>query len=308
MHVRTCIAAVVLSVACTIPGASVSDLGAPVAAAATEPTADLAVGHGWPALPAMPVRLVRHDAAPTTATPTVVGPCPAYGTVLVPGSAWLSGRGVDVVSNGGTGATCYSTSAGHRWQCGELINRFLAARGWAPAIAGDAGQFYDNASPAFFEKHPIGTGYLPVPGDIVVWRGGPADPVTGAGYGHVAIVVTDGGGVMRIVEQNSTITGYGSISIDPAGGIGPTGPLAPVGYLHATANPEHAAAPAPPPAPKHPPVPAIHHTGPSPSPSPTPAAASASSQPTATSSPTPTPTPLPIVTPSTTSTPPPITP
>lgn len=237
---------------------------------------------------------VRHRAArAATASPVVaiVSPCPAYGTVLIPGSMWLGGLGVDVMSNGGTGPSCYDTGSDHRWQCGELVNRFLAVRRWGPAIPGNAGGFYANASGTAFDKHPIGSGYLPVPGDIVVWSGG------AGGFGHVAIVVGDAGGRLTVVEQNSTITGYGSFPIAATGSIGPAGGLTPVGYLHAKANPNQP----PPPPPSSTPVvraaAAPHHpaggpsTTPSPSPSPS-ASPSRSPQPTpsATSTPTPTPT------------------
>lgn len=210
--------------------------------------------HPYPAPRLRTVRRVaRHRPAPH-------GPCPAYGTVLVPGSAWLAGQGVDVISNGGNGADCFSLEAGHHRQCGELVNRLLAARRWSPAIAGDAANFYDNADPTFFDKHLAGSGYLPVPGDIVVWSGGVPAPGAPQGYGHVAVVAADSGGVLTVVEQNSTISGYGRIPIDSTGAIGPIAGLAVVGFLHARANP---LAPAPVPTqttqPKPAPKPPTHH-------------------------------------------------
>jgi hypothetical protein len=204
--------------------------------------------------------------------------------VLIPGSQWLGGQGVDVMSNGGTGADCYNTGSGHRWQCGELINRFLAARRWGPGIGGNAGQFYANAGGAF-DKHPIGSGYLPVPGDIVVWSGG------AGGFGHTAIVVGDGGGRLIVVEQNSTITGYGAFPIDASGSIGPTGGLTPVGYLHAKANPNQ------------PPPPASHTPASAAAPTPQHTSAGTSKPPAPSSSPTPTRTPQPSPTPTATPTP-----
>ena len=55
------------------------------------------------------------------------GPC---GTVLLAGSSWLNGGGVDVKSNGayeGLGTSC---DGGSHFQCVELVNRLYAAKGW----------------------------------------------------------------------------------------------------------------------------------------------------------------------------------
>jgi hypothetical protein len=245
-------------------------------------TASLAVPATWPALgsPAMtlvssspdpfgtlapePVPLAPAAAAPRAharpasrsvikvvqpVTPQPHGPCPAYGTVLVSGSQWLAGRGVDVMSNGGSGANCFSLEPGHVWQCTELVNRFLVARGWSPAIAGDAGQFFDNASAAAFDKHPVGDGYLPIAGDVIVWGGGVTSLSAPFGYGHVAVVTSQQSGVVGFVQQNSTISGHGALPVDAVGNLGASGGLRAIGYLHAKAN---SLAPAPKPKPSHP--------------------------------------------------------
>jgi len=152
------------------------------------------------------------------------GSYPPFGTLLIPGSAWLAGQGVNVYSNGADGGSGY-------YQCVELINRFLTTRGWSPSIYGNANQLYGNASAAYFDKHPNGSGYQPVPGDIVVWGGGYG------GYGHVSIVDANSGGLLTVVEENSSPTGYGTNPISPSGAIAPTAYGYYVeGFLHARAD------------------------------------------------------------------------
>ena len=75
---------------------------------------------------------------------------PAFGTVQVPGGHWLDGRGVDVVSNGGStydcpGGRCQYHSYGIKWQCVELVNRFLMTKGWSGRIWGNAKDMYANS-------------------------------------------------------------------------------------------------------------------------------------------------------------------
>lgn len=295
MRIRAWITTVMMVASCAVAPVSASHVVTAPMTLASDDVTDLGLDLFRPTHVFLH-HVVRRGAPRHVTAPAAHGPCPAYGTVLVPGGRWLAGQGVDVMSNGGTGADCDSMAAGHRWQCGELINRFLAARGWSSAIAGDAAQFYGNADPTRFDKHPIGSGYLPVPGDVVVWSGGPG------GYGHVAIVVADSGGALTLVEQNSTITGYGSIAIDAGGAIGPTGSLQPEGYLHARANPQHAAVATPPRTPKRPPA-GTHHRRPSggstPPPAPVPVVPISSPQ----ASPTTTVTPTASATPTATSAP-----
>ena len=72
-----------------------------------------------------------------SATRISVGAC---GSVLLPGTSWLGGDGVDVRSNGvdqGTAKECSKSlsmvggvAAGERWQCVELVNRLYLTRGW----------------------------------------------------------------------------------------------------------------------------------------------------------------------------------
>src|SRR5215469_14069798 len=67
------------------------------------------------------------------------GPAGSCGNVLLAGSAWLGGQGVNVKSNGyhqGSGVSCGGTNhvhgvtTGSEWQCTELVNRLYVTRGW----------------------------------------------------------------------------------------------------------------------------------------------------------------------------------
>src|SRR4051812_39943295 len=72
------------------------------------------------------------------------------GDVILAGSQWLGGAGVDVHYNGmsqGTGSSCgnngtemYDLAAttpvfGLAWQCVEMVNRLYASRGWYPKLS-----------------------------------------------------------------------------------------------------------------------------------------------------------------------------
>jgi hypothetical protein len=153
------------------------------------------------------------------------GAYPPYGTVILPGREWFGGHGVDVKSNG------YSGNPNGNWQCVELFERFINAQGWFHGIAGagsrGAVNLFANVPSSAFDKHPNGTGYVPVPGDAVIFSDG--------NYGHVAIVNSVAGGQVNLVEQNASASGRTSISIS-GGTLGKDGRETPVGVLHAKAN------------------------------------------------------------------------
>lgn len=184
------------------------------------------------------------------------GALPPHGTVLIPGSEWLGGAGVDVMSNGLIG--CFNgcrnlTAYGIAYQCVELVQHLIMSKGWSPRVWGDAHEIYSNASTEFFDKHPNGSGYLPVPGDIIVWHGGYG------GFGHVAVVEWVADGRIGWVEQNNSASGRGSGVLGPSNSLGDNGRLVPTGILHAKAN-----VPAPPPPPVPPPPPPPPPAGPPP--------------------------------------------
>lgn len=157
-----------------------------------------------------------------------------FGSTLLKGTDWFGGRGVDVRSNGGNG--CASGCAvrgtyGTKYQCVELVNRFVRTQGWVTSnIMGNAGQLLDKAPAEVFDKHQAGDGYVPVPGDIIVWTGG------STGYGHVAVVSTVAAGVVTFVEQNASRTGSYHLKANESGKLAGYGSLRHIGYLHAKAN------------------------------------------------------------------------
>jgi len=175
----------------------------------------------------------RPASASVSSVPASYGWAP-FGTTLIRGTDWFGGRGVDVRSNGGNG--CASGCAvrgtyGTKYQCVELVNRFVRTQGWVSGnIMGNAGQLLDKAPSAAFDKHPAGDGYVPVPGDIIVWTGG------STGYGHVAVVSSVAAGVVTFVEQNASRTGSYHLKADSTGKLARYGSLRHIGYLHAKAN------------------------------------------------------------------------
>jgi CHAP domain len=143
----------------------------------------------------------------------------ACGSVLLPGTNWLGGGGVDVRSNGidqGTPRECSRTlsivggvAAGERWQCVELVNRLYLTRGWISSPwNGDGDQMFANA-PRKLAKQANGSIASVSPGDVVSIRethNGDHRP-----HGHTAIVDTDGlvtSGTVRLVNQNGGSRAY----------------------------------------------------------------------------------------------------
>lgn len=157
-----------------------------------------------------------------------------FGVTLIRGTDWFGGRGVDVRSNGGNGCAsgcAVRSTYGAKYQCVELVNRFVRTQGWvASNIMGNAHQILKNAPASVFEKHSAGDGYLPVSGDVIVWSGG------SSGYGHVAVVSAVAGNVVTFVEQNASKTGSYRLKANSTGRLAQYGALRHSGYLHAYAN------------------------------------------------------------------------
>lgn len=174
---------------------------------------------------------------------------PACGTVLLAGSNWLGGSGVDVHSNGATqgGRSCagssyanYAVQAGGGWQCVELATRLYYVKKWGPVGTGGNGgaRYIPEGSPGL-EFHPNGSGYTPVGGDLVVEAFGT--------YGHVTVVDHISGGVIYAVEQNANVTGWHTYgwSANIATGAYNGGVLR--GFMHSPFNNARPVAPVAPP-------------------------------------------------------------
>ncbi len=151
------------------------------------------------------------------AAATMVAPG-ACGNVLLAGSAWLGGLGVNVRSNGrfeGEGTDCSGSMskvggviAGEEWQCPELVNRLYLTRGWIKATwLGSAGPALWDNTPKQLSKQPNGSVSYLGPGDVViinVFKNGSPDG------GH-ALIVNDSSpvtsGTVDLVSQNSGAPG-----------------------------------------------------------------------------------------------------
>lgn len=147
---------------------------------------------------------------------------PAYGSVLISGEDWFNGMGVDVKSNGPSNDT-------GTYQCVELVQRFINARGYYNGlIPGNANEFFDNAPTSAFERYRNGTGYVPVPGDIIVEGGGD--------WGHVCIVDHVQNGLVWIVEQNASSSGWNAMRITGSTIANEYYGMGIIGVLHAKGN------------------------------------------------------------------------
>ena len=171
------------------------------------------------------------------------------GVVLLRGSQWLQGAGVDVHSNGPgqfTGQSCGGVSTvtpaaqyGYGWQCVELAARLYQVRGWGRVYAnggptaGDyryGAQYIPEGSPSLI-FHSVTTNYVPVPGDLVI--------EAGATYGHVSIVdhvepASNGQTRIIAVEQNASLTGWHIYQRSNGAMTGGYHPLK--GFLHSPKN------------------------------------------------------------------------
>jgi hypothetical protein len=142
----------------------------------------------------------------------VVGASAPASADVIMGSNWPGGPGVPVCFP--TYASCSgvtTTTTGNGFQCVDLAQRFWDHFGWNPSggtlfrdVPGCAGEIWTgfaNDFPNQIVKHPNGTGYIPVHGDLIV------------SYCHVAVVDYVSGGTVYVQEENNPEAGpYGSIA------------------------------------------------------------------------------------------------
>lgn len=131
----------------------------------------------------------------------------ASAPVLLSGSQWFSGRGVNVCAPS-TDPYCgseYHVGGWNQnwWQCVELAQRLYQKQGWHSGIFAGvsyAYQIYDQAGNLGMSRQANGSITSIVPGDMIVH--GSDAPGTG-GAGHVSIVDSVSGSTVNVVEQNT---------------------------------------------------------------------------------------------------------
>ncbi|MDQ3815952.1 MAG: CHAP domain-containing protein, partial [Armatimonadota bacterium] len=130
--------------------------------------------------------------------------------ILVSGNQWLNGQGVDAYDNGTNIDNVWGRNyvngidVGLKWQCVELAQRLYTIKGWHsgkfPGVA-SAYQIYDVAPNMGMERHDNnGSGYVPVPGDMVVYA-------KASTAGHVSVVDRVDDNSVYVVEQNWPYSG-----------------------------------------------------------------------------------------------------
>ncbi|MBU6233571.1 MAG: CHAP domain-containing protein [Acidobacteria bacterium] len=173
----------------------------------------------------------------------------ACGEVLIKGTSWLQGNGVDVRSNGAntfTGVSCNGVSVstplqqyGYGFQCVELAARLYRVRNWGTVFANGGAQAgayqfgakYLPEGSSGLKFYPVTSSYVPVPGDLII--------ESGTGYGHVSVVdhvesALFGIATVVATEQNASWTGW-HVYERTSGAM--TGGYHPVrGFLHSPRN------------------------------------------------------------------------
>lgn len=179
------------------------------------------------------------------------------GAVLLAGKDWMQGQGVDVRSNGksqGTGWSCkgetetYNLNAsppqfGFGWQCVELANRLYASKGWYPQMTlgpetnygakwmytyAKNGKYAGTPDNPGLEAYENGSGYIPVPGDLII--------DSNDEYGHVVVVDYIEGKTLKAVEQNGGYAGRIDYGFTPETGAASQAGFTVLGYIHAKKN------------------------------------------------------------------------
>ena len=198
-------------------------------------------GRGWAgrALVGIPLAVLL-----TLAATGVLVPPAASASVVVNGSDWFGGGGVPVCyssSSSCPGVTPVGGVSGAPWQCVELAQRFYQAKGWYSGIFSGvwyAYQIFSWAPGHGMDAHPNGSGYVPVPGDMIIHNSS-----VGGGAGHVSIVDTVQGGTVNVVEQNASPTGRATYSLSGST-LSRSGLSGIIGVVHDPDNQSH---PPPPP-------------------------------------------------------------
>lgn len=140
-------------------------------------------------------------------------PASRAGGAMISGRRWLGGKGVDVLRGR---------------QCTELATRLYGARRW-----GSLNNIYGMRPGRVYDRklvfHRNGSGYLPVPGDVLVELGG--------SYQHVAVVNQVTRKAIHTVEQNAVPSGRHLYGWNGKRAVGAYGPRHVGGFIHSLRNP-----------------------------------------------------------------------
>ena len=167
----------------------------------------------------------------------------AFAAVEVPGSAWLFGHGVPVCGPVGSpcpGVTPAPGEGPNNWQCVELAARLYETQGWVPRniYVNNAYQMGNSAWANSYglEFHPNGSGYIPVPGDLIITN---EDSAIGDYAGHVAVVsdpYDPSKGQIPVVEEHYSPTGRATYQISGSTITRSGDPRQILGTIHGPAN------------------------------------------------------------------------
>lgn len=169
----------------------------------------------------------------------LAAPAQASAPVVLAGSGWSNGSGVNVCS-ASTDPNCGSEAhvggwSADWWQCVELAQRFYKKQGWYSGIfpgVDYAYQIYNNASGLGMSRQANGSIASIIPGDMIVHAS--TDPGSG-GAGHVAIVDSISGSTVNVVEQNGpTSNGRASYTLSNGTLVRGSAPI--LGIVHSPAN------------------------------------------------------------------------
>jgi hypothetical protein len=126
----------------------------------------------------------------------------------IAGSEWMGGKGVNACNQ--TEHTVHycggEYEVGLSWQCVELAQREWQKMGWYTGKFGVeyAYEIYNStvASRIGATLHANGSGYIPVPGDLIIHNHTSAEAPGEYNAGHVAVVSSVSGSKVYTVEQN----------------------------------------------------------------------------------------------------------
>jgi hypothetical protein len=176
--------------------------------------------------------VLRHDLLPPQQGYGAAGYLP-WRAVVVQASDWFGGHGVDVYSNGC--GDCFPVKPNDPWgnpefQCTDLANRFVHDENFGPTIGGNANELAHSASgmPGYYTVHGNGSGYIPVPGDLITFGSG--------AYGHVVVVSGVSSTEVDYVEQNASPTGTGFLLLHGSTLSEYENYMPVIGIIHAKAN------------------------------------------------------------------------